>query len=67
MDRFSKKLFGLSYFLSVALFLSIPDMRDTPLVIFYIFLLSLFNMFLVALVLTLLIELFKAIEKWIMK
>jgi hypothetical protein len=35
--------------------------------IFSTLLISLFNMFLVALVLTLLIELFKAIEKWIMK
>ena len=67
MNKFSKKLFGLSYFLSVALFLSIPDIRETPVLIFSTLLISLFNMFLVALVLTLLIELFKAIEKWIMK
>ena len=67
MDRFSKKLFGVSYFLSVALFLSIPDIRETPVLIFSTLLISLFNMFLVALVLTLIIEFFKALEKWIMK
>ena len=67
MDRVSKKLFGLSYFLSVALFLSIPDIRETPVLIFFTLLVSLFNMFLVALVLSLIIELFKALEKWITK
>jgi hypothetical protein len=67
MDRFSKKLFGLSYLLSVALFLSIPEIRESPILIFSTLLLSLFNMFLVALVITILIEFFKALEKWIMK
>ena len=67
MDRISKKLFGLSYFLSVALFLSMPDIRETPVLIFSTLIFSLFNMFLVALVLTLIIEFFKALEKWITK
>jgi len=67
MDRPSKKLFGVSYFLSVAVFLSIPDVRETPVLLFGTLILSLFNMFLVALVLTLIIEFFKALEKWIMK
>ncbi len=67
MDRRSKKLGGLSYFIAVALCLSLRDIRETPEIWIGVFLMTFPFALVVALTLGVLIEVFKALEKWIMK
>jgi len=66
MDRQGKKLVGLSYVISVALFLSIKNVRETPELWIGVFFMTFPLALIVALALGALIELFKALEKWIM-
>jgi hypothetical protein len=67
MDRQGKKLLGVSYLISVVFFLSIPSVRETPELWVATFLLSFPSMLMVAIALGAIIEIIKALEKWIMK
>lgn len=67
MDRQGKKFAGLSYFVAVALCLSIKNIRETPELWLGIFFLTFPLAMTVAFALVALVELFKALEKWIEK
>jgi hypothetical protein len=67
MDSRGKKLAGLSYFVAVALCLSIKNVRETPELWLGVFFMTFPLAILVAYALWALIELFKALEKWIEK
>jgi hypothetical protein len=67
MDRRSKKLVGLSYIVGVALCISIETIRETPELWIGVFLMTFPLALMVAIALGILIELFKAIDRWIMK
>jgi hypothetical protein len=67
MDRQGKKLLGVSYLISVVFFLSFPSVRETPELWVATFLISFPAMLMVAIALGAIIEIIKALEKWIMK